>query len=67
MARLMDDKVLSISHVTNEHLMFEITNGQEGVEIGTRSIVYDDAGESRMIGNQTPIYLCLMHFNSSQA
>jgi hypothetical protein len=61
-----DDKVLSISkdHVTNEHLMFEITNGQEGVEIGTRSIVYDDAGVAVFKNDwefQTPIYLALFN------
>ena len=61
-----DDKALSISkdHVTNEHLMFEITNGQEGVEIGTRSIVYDDAGVAVFKNDwelQTPIYLALFN------
>ena len=61
-----NDKVLSISQdvVTNEHLLFEITNGQQGVEIGSNSIVYDDAGVAIFKNdweNQTPIYFALFN------
>ena len=61
-----DDKVLSISQdvVTNEHLLFEITNGQQGVEIGSNSIVYDDAGVAIFKNdweNQTSIYFALFN------
>jgi hypothetical protein len=50
--------------VTNEHLLFEITNGLEGVEIENKSIVYSDAGIAVFKNdwdNEKPIYFSLFN------
>ena len=61
-----DDNVMRISKgiITNEYLLFEITNGAEGVEIENRSIVYTDAGIAIFKNdwvNDKPIYFSLFN------
>ncbi len=61
-----DDKVIGMSKdfVTNEHLLYEVTNGQEGVEIEQHSIVYYDAGVAIFKNdwdNQTELYFALFN------
>ena len=60
------DKVMSISEdlVINEHLLYEITNGQKGIKIENQSIVYLDAGIAIFKNdwdNHTPLYFALFN------
>ena len=61
-----NDNVLKhpVESVTNEHLMFEITNGEQGVEIEENNIVYTDAGIAIFKNNwdfEKPIYFSLFN------
>ena len=61
-----NDNVLKhpVESVTNEHLVFEITNGDQGVEIEENSMVYTDAGIAIFKNDwdsQKPIYFSLFN------
>ena len=61
-----NDKVMSMSTemVTNEHLLYEISNGQNGVAVSVNDIVYTDAGVAVFKNdwdNATPVYFALFN------